>query len=301
MSFKSAEATVSAAVAQNGTITFSYPTGTDSGTFVGTHAHKMWVAAHQNMYEAPAGFTVSFGASNITATYKGATTIPAGTRVNAQFDTLGPDDNELNTRLDDTVGVAPLTPFVINLGAPDVLDADGISVSAIITADATIGGALASGGVATFDVPRNVVITGASSVTSVTFTITGTDVYGDTVVEQVVGPTGATTAAGKKAFKTITAISVSGTTTAAVTIGTGDVLGIPVALPQKGLVVGELEDGVNATAGTLVAAVTSAATATTGDVRGTYDPNSACDGSKAFQLLALLPSATDHGVDQYAG
>lgn len=298
MSFKSAEATVSADVADNGTITFSYPTGTNSGTFVGTYAHKMWVAAHQNMYEAPDGFTVSFGTSNITVTYLGATTIPAGTRVNAQFDTLGADDNELSTRLDDTVGVAPLTPFVINLGAPDVADADGAVASQAITAadgPATgINGALASGGVATFDVPRNVV--GSWTGTAV-MTVTGTDVYGETVVESSASGTSLT---GKKAFKTVTDVAVSANVTAA-TVGTGDVLGLPVALPEKALVVKEIEDGVAATAGTIVAAVRSTATATTGDVRGTYDPNSAADGSKAFQLLALLPSATDHGVDQYAG
>src|SRR3546814_3753664 len=68
-------------------------------------------------------------------------------------------------------------------------------------------------------VPRNVVITGAASVTSVTFTITGTDVFGDDLVETITGPTGATAASGKKAFKTVTAIAVSATTTAAVTVG----------------------------------------------------------------------------------
>src|SRR3546814_4338331 len=116
----------------------------------------------------------------------------------------------------------------IELGSPDALDADGIVESVIIADDATLDGALVEDGVATFDVPRNVVITGAASVTSVTFTITGTDVFGDDLVETITGPTGATAASGKKAFKTVTAIAVSATTTAAVTVGTGDVLGLPV-------------------------------------------------------------------------
>src|SRR3546814_5681637 len=98
-------------------------------------------------------------------------------------------------------------------------------------------------------VPRNVVITGAASVTSVTFTITGTDVFGDDLVETITGPTGATAASGKKAFKTVTAIAVSATTTAAVTVGTGDVLGLPVYLPSSGAVLKELQDGASATAG----------------------------------------------------
>ncbi len=303
MSFKKAEVTVSAAVVNGGSITVAYPSGTDSGSFVGTFAHKMWVAGHQKMYDAPAGFTVSFGTSTIAVTYLGSTAIPANTRVSFQFDTLGSDDGGIKTRLGTSVGVSLMTPVVINLGAPDVLDADGVVLSGILTeaATAAITGALASGGVATFDVPRNIVITGATNVTAVTFRVTGTDVYGNVMVENITGPVGATTTAGKKAFKTVTAVTVSATTTAAVTVGTGDVLGIPIALAEKALVVKELEDGALATAGTLLGAVRTTATAATGDVRGTYDPNSACDGAKAFQLLAFIVDPTDQGVAQYAG
>src|SRR3546814_5252721 len=61
----------------------------------------------------------------------------------------------------------------------------------------------------------------------------------DLLVETITGPTGATAASGKKAFKTVTAIAVSATTTAAVTVGTGDVLGLPVYLPSSGAVLKE--------------------------------------------------------------
>ncbi len=296
MSFKKAEVVLSAAVAQNGTITVAYPANTDSGTFVGAYAHKAFAAGLQASLAAPTDFTVSFGTSNITVTYKGATSIPANTRINFQFDTIGPDDEKLNTRVANTHNVDPMTPFIINLGAPDTADADGVCASQSITALAggAINGALASGGVATFDVPRNVVA--AWTGTSV-MTVTGTDEYGRTVKES---SGSGTSLAGKKAFKTITAVAVSADITSA-TVGTGDVLGLPVALPQKGLVIREMEDGAAPTAGTLLAAVRTAATATTGDVRGTYDPNSACDGSKAFSLLAMLSDPTDLGVSQYAG
>lgn len=296
MSFKTAEVTLSALVATSGTITVSYPANTDSGTFVGAYAHKAWSSGLQRMLAAPADFTVSFGASSITVTYLGTTSIPANTRLNFQFDTIGPDDRDFNKRVAGTHNTVPMTPFVINLGAPDTADADGICASQSITALAggTINGALASGGVATFDVPRNVV---AAWTTSAIMTVTGKDEYGNTVVEKSAS---GTSLAGKKAFKTITAIAVSADVTSA-TVGSGDVLGLPVALPQKGLVVREMEDGAAPTAGTLLAAVRSAATATTGDVRGTYDPNSACDGSKAFSLLAFLADPTDLGVSQYAG
>lgn len=294
MSFKKAEVTVSAAVAASGTITVAYPTGTDSGSFTGTYAHKMWVAGHQKMYESPAGFTVSFGASNITVTYLGSTSIPANTRVSFQFDTLGSDDGEVKTRLGTSKRTAVMTPVLIQLGAPDVADADGVCASQSITAAGVIDGALASGGVATFDQPRNVV---AAWTTTAVMTITGTDEYGNVVKESSAS---GTSLAGKKAFKTITAVAVSTAVTSA-TVGSGDVLGLPIALPQKALVVREIEDGAAATAGTLLGAVRTAATATTGDVRGTYDPNSACDGAKSFQLLAYVPDPTDQGVAQFAG
>jgi hypothetical protein len=296
MPFKKAEVTVSAAVVSGGTIAVSYPTGTDAGHFYGAYAHSMWVAAHQKMYSAPANFTVAFGTSSITVTYNGSTTIPANTRVSFQFDALGPDDAKIATLLRTTKRTSVLTPVVIQLGAPDVADADGICASQSGTAATamTINGALATSGVATFDQPRNVV---AAWTGTAVLTVTGTDEYGNTLVESSAS---GTSLAGKKAFKTITSVVPSANITSA-TVGSGDVLGLPVALPEKALAFHESEDGTIATAGTLVAAVRTTATATTGDVRGTYDPNSACDGSKVFQLLALVPDLNDRGVSQYAG
>ena len=54
--------------------------------------------------------------------------------------------------------------------------------------------------------------------------------------------------------------------------------------------------------GTIVAGVRSAggATATTGDVRGTYQPSVACDGASVIQLLCILPDR-DPGQPQFAG
>ena len=72
-------------------------------------------------------------------------------------------------------------------------------------------------------------------------------------------------------------------------------------LPGTGYVIRELLNGAPATAGTVVAAVDTAATATTGDVRGTYDPNAAADGDRVFQLFAFLPDPSDRGEAQFAG
>lgn len=295
MSYDSVNTVLSAAVAASGTFTVGYPTGRDSGSYVGTFKHK--IGALQSVYTAPADFTLTFGTSNITVNWgAGKTTLPAGTVLNLQLDKIGDDERRIRTDVAKTNGTVPMTPVLINLGAPDVADADGISASATVTApaNAVIGGALAAGGVATFDVPRNVV--GAWTNTAVV-TIVGTDEYGNAMQE--VSASG-TSHAGKKAFKTVTRVTPSATITGA-TFGTGDVIGLPVALAEKAFVVKELEDGAAATAGTLLGAVRTAASGTTGDVRGTYDPNSACDGAKAFQLLAYISDPTDKGVSQYAG
>ena len=63
----------------------------------------------------------------------------------------------------------------------------------------------------------------------------------------------------------------------------------------------ELEDGAAPSAGTFVAGVSTAATATSGDVRGTYDPNSAADGAAVFDIVIALPDPKYKGVTQYAG
>src|SRR3546814_11170811 len=70
----------------------------------------------------------------------------------------------------------------VNLGAPLTADADGVCASQAITAAAggTINGAFATGGVATFDVPRNVV---AAWTTAAVLTVTGTDAYGNALVD----------------------------------------------------------------------------------------------------------------------
>lgn len=299
MAFDVVETVLSSAVAQNGTFTVSYPSNKDSGSYAGTYKHKM--KAMNADFEAPSGLTVSFGTSNITVTYKGSTTIPAGTHVRLQFDRIGDDENKLRTDVADSYRTVPLTPYLINLGAPDTADADGFCVSQDLTSagvfsvSTTAAAAIAAAALAgTADVPRNVV---AAWTGTAVLTVTGTDEYGNTVRESSAS---GTSFAGKKAFKTVTGISVSANVTG-LTVGTGDVLGLPIALPKIGQVFRELQDGSAATAGTVVAAVRSTATATTGDVRGTYDPNAACDGSKAFELFVLVADPTDKGITQYSG
>tara|TARA_R100000963_G_scaffold14641_1_gene10536 strand:+ start:66 stop:692 length:627 start_codon:yes stop_codon:yes gene_type:complete len=91
------------------------------------------------------------------------------------------------------------------------LDADGISVAAAVGLNAAlvIGGALTSGGSATFDAGRIVTILSAGDDSAKSFTATGTDVNGDAQTESITGAN-AGTATGTKYFKTLSGISAVG-------------------------------------------------------------------------------------------
>lgn len=295
--FKVLQGTLAADVANAGTFTVGYPSGTDASTFQNGHAHQ-FVLGQNDVLSAPDSFTVAFGASVATITNASGATWPAGTDYYLQLDITGGTFDVGDLVESDIAGVIPAALMVLDLGAPDVADADGAVASQAITLlsglATGINGALASGGVATFDVPRNVV---AAWTGTAVMTVTGTDVYGAVLKESSASGTSLT---GKKAFKTVTAVTVSADVTGA-TVGTGDVIGLPVFLPGTAYVLKEIQDGAAATAGTLVAGSNADATATTGDVRGTYDPNAACDGAKAFRLVASLPDPKYKGTAQYAG
>ena len=170
---------------------------------------------------------------------------------------------------------------------------------------ATLNGASVAAGIAVLTPARRVIVTSSADDSGITFTITGTAraEMGSVTFSETI--TGANTgiASGKKAFASVTTTPTkSGSAAGTVKIGTGDVLGLPVFLPgtAAAFILKELQDGAVATAGTAVAGVTTAggSTATTGDVRGTYDPNAACDGSKVFELILALPDPQFLGMPQ---
>lgn len=293
------ETTLAADVADAGTFTVGYPTGKNAGSYTGGFDHRLATNAYGTLLATAGTLGVSFGASNITVTNNLGATMAAGTEVFLQLDQAGEDEE--GTTYADPEKMAGMDVIKINLGAPDTADANGyvetqnLTSAGVFSVDTTAAAALlaaALDGVA--DVPRNVV---AAWTTTAVLTVTGTDEYGNVLVESSAS---GTSMAGKKAFKTVTDISVSANVTG-LTVGTGDVIGLPVFLQATGDVLRELQDGVAPTAGTLVKGDTTAATATTGDVRGTYDPNAAADGSKSFQLIAAISRPDFKGVAQYAG
>lgn len=294
---------LSAAVATGGTFTVGYPDGYNGGHFAGGIRHVM-TSSYGTMY-APTTFTVAFANALATVTYNGATTLAKGTEVWVEFDTIGRSRDDLvNFSPAEFLYPAPL--YWINLGSPIAADVDGIATTQTFggAGDFTLNGATVTGGIGYADVPRNVTATVATSNHSArTITVTGKDQFGNVVVESFSGPNN-NTVSGKKAFAEVTNVAISGAAaTNGISIGWGDVLGLPVHLPSAACVIAEFEDMAAPSAGTKVAGLNAAtkSTATTGDVRGTYDPNSACDGSKAFALLVALPHPDWLGNDQYAG
>lgn len=101
----------------------------------------------------------------------------------------------------------------------DAVDADGIAQSQTPGAagNLTLNGALGT----TLDYARQIGITSAGNDSGRTFTITGTDADGKTLVEAVTGPN-ATTVESVGYFKTITTIAVDAATAGAITVGTVD-------------------------------------------------------------------------------
>lgn len=161
-------------------------------------------------------------------------------------------------------------------GQPPVVGtANSISLSQSVTiaVPALLNGATAG----VLDVARNVI---AAWTTTAILTISGTDIYGQPQTE--VSASGATFT-GKKAFATIVSAVFSASVTAA-TIGTGNVLGLPFKITQGDIFCKEFNNAADAST-VVVGDVTTPATGTTGDVRGTVAPAGTLNGSSVYTAL----------------
>lgn len=189
----------------------------------------------------------------------------------------------------------------VTFGTPNVADTDALLNAASMDLDAaatetftTFDGVLSTG---IMDAPygRNVTVTASGTPNAtVTCTVTGKDYLGQTMTESFTIASGATTGTGLKAFKTVTSIAHDGNASAAVTgtAGFGDVLGLPYKTIK---VLSEEADGaIEGTLGTLVTPVlTDPQTATTGDPRGTYNPQTTLDGSTEITITAIFDNSTN--------
>lgn len=164
---------------------------------------------------------------------------------------------------------------------------------------------------------RCISITTSSSGDGGSWSIYGRDMYGYPMTENVSVTGSSATVTSKKAFKYISAIKASTTiTSTGIIVGVSDTYGLPVRADYTGL---DLTIRITTTSslvaanssGPITVADTTTATATTGDVRGTYASTGASDGSKRFQFVQHITAnqvagvtaasaATVFGVTQYS-
>lgn len=159
-------------------------------------------------------------------------------------------------------------------------------------------------------ISRNIRISSNGNDTSVTFTIRGYDLYGYPLTEAITGANGtsgtASVAAGVKAFKYIASVTPSANSgSTGITVGTGDVIGLPLRADRfSELLISFGNTSIIASTG-FTAAVTSTATSTSGDVRGTYALQTSSNGvlrlsvKQAPQAANCTSSTGLLGVAQY--
>lgn len=197
--------------------------------------------------------------------------------------------------------IVPLTLQANNIAASQSPAAGAV----VLTAGTGVTAVVDPSGVTryTLDVPRAIRYVSGGNDSGITFTATGYDFYGQPQTEAVTGAN-AGTATGKKAFASIVSITHTGSVAGTLTVGTTDIFGLPTVITDLGYCQDVGWAGAFARdAGTAVIAdATSPATTITGDVRGTYTPSSASNGSRRLVFAVALtgiqvgPNATTLGL-----
>ncbi len=229
-------------VADAGTFTLNYPAGTSDGDFENAVGH--YLALNGSKLERPRDIGLSFGDTAITVTNRTGAALVAGSRGYLNLNYLGKESGLMtypeNGQIQKRLNAQRLVPMLINLGAPVTADADGICASQSVASgvEALLNGALLPAGNSFYlDVPRGLV---AAWTTTAIMTVTGKDQYGRTMVEKSSSSTSFT---GVKAFKVIDSITFNANVTGA-TVGTTDVLGLPIRVDTAAYVIKEFQDNV---------------------------------------------------------
>ena len=280
--------------ASGSTHTIPYAAGKGADEYMGGVDHFLITNMSRTLRAAAGDFTLTFGASAITLALTTNVTLAAGQKIYLNLDRAGEDFDE------DFAAAGRMCEMSIVRflgGVVETAVAAGVCASQSLLAvnNGVLNGSLLSGGAIVFATPRNVV---AAWTGTAVITVTGTDEFGAVLVESSASGTSFT---GKKAFKKITKVKVSADVTL-LTVGTGVVLGLPVFLSDVADAFREIVDGVVPTAGVFAAGDrTIPATALTGDVRGTWTPNSAPNAARNYEAALLVRSRSFRGVPQFAG
>lgn len=159
-----------------------------------------------------------------------------------------------------------------------------------------------------FDVDRAVSLQSAGNLAGVTLTVTGYDRYGQRLSFSLAGPN-ISTVNTTKTFRGVISVASSAAVGSALQVGSTNIVGLPFRVTDRAYVshVG-YNNVLTRDAGTLVLGdATSPATATTGDVRGTYTPSGPTSGTQRVVVVMALtgiqcgPNATRlgaYGVNQ---
>lgn len=143
----------------------------------------------------------------------------------------------------------------------------------------------------TKNLARAVSITGASSGAGGAFLVVGYDLYGSPQTEKITATSGATTTNGKKAFKFVKSVTPQFTDAHNYSVGTADIFGFPLVVSTfTYATIGWAGSTITASTG-FTAAVTTTASNTTGDVRGTYAVQSASNGVLTLQAFITVSTA----------
>lgn len=177
---------------------------------------------------------------------------------------------------------------LVDFGTPVGTDNDAILSTQAVTAETGFDLTMK---VVDASVPygRNVVIAGSTDATAVV-TVMGRDHLNQIMSEELTCVAGAAT--GAKAFKFVDRLEVDGDTT--LNLGIGNELGLPYTVAG---VDQELVNGVLSASGDVqVADFTYPVGPTTGDVRGTYNPEAVMNGTRAIKAMFTFFNDGEHGL-----
>lgn len=141
---------------------------------------------------------------------------------------------------------------------------------------------------------RAISITASSGAVGGAFLVAGRDLYGYPQTEKITvasSPSGSTTTNGKKAFKFVNSVTPQVTDTKSYSVGTADVFGFPLLINTFPYATVGWAGAIVAVSTGFVAAVSTVASNTTGDVRGTYAVQSASNGVISLQMFETVSPA----------
>lgn len=153
-------------------------------------------------------------------------------------------------------------------------------------------------------ISRSVSITATSGAAGGAFLVSGYDLYGFAQTEKITvvsSPAGSTTTNGAKAFKFISSVTPQVTDTKSYSVGTADKFGFPLAIARFPYAIVGWAGALVASSTGFVAAVSTAASNTTGDVRGTYAVQSASNGVITLQMYQTVTPANITTMSGYFG